>query len=208
MNVFQIKNSCFSSNTYILYSKDTDLVWLIDCGDYDKIKDFCTTYSKKLAGVFITHSHFDHIYGINDVLIDYPHIPIYLSANKGIEIISDEKKNGSRYAEMPFTIKNCHFVELVNQDRVYLSNDSYIEVLECPGHSLDSLSYIVNPYIFTGDAFIPNLRTVTKLKGGNREDAKNTVLYIFQHFSENILVAPGHNDICKLSDACIEKMFN
>ena len=207
LNICQIKNRCFSSNTYILHADDTESVWLIDCGDYDQIRSFCSLNGKRISGIFITHGHFDHVYGINEVVKDYPDIPVYLAAKGGIEILSDERKNGSRYAEMPFRVTSCNFIELQDAQEVELLKGVFMKAFSTQGHSLDSLSYYLFPYLFTGDAFIPNIRTVSKLKSGNRLEAKNTVLQIYHEFSKDVIICPGHNDICRLGDVDVEKMI-
>lgn len=88
----RIENSVFGSNTYILEKKNYS--WLIDCGDTIKIFEYLKEKRTKLDGIFITHSHFDHIYGINAILEKFHDVKVYLSNNGGIEIISNEKKMG------------------------------------------------------------------------------------------------------------------
>ena len=64
MNISQHINSIFNSNTYLIEDKAYDYCWLIDIGDTDYLID----KSLNIKGIFITHSHFDHIYGINEIL--------------------------------------------------------------------------------------------------------------------------------------------
>lgn len=70
MKVTKVVNSIFSSNTYILEDNSSFDVWLVDCGDIDNIISFLP--SKKVKGVLLTHTHFDHIYGLNDLFAIYP----------------------------------------------------------------------------------------------------------------------------------------
>ena len=48
----------------------------------------------------------------------------------------------------------------------------HLKVLETAGHNNGCLSFIIEKGIFTGDALIPGNPTVTKLKSGNKKDAK------------------------------------
>ena len=67
MLVQQIVHKAFTSNTYIISNKADDDVWLVDIGNYEGAMEFISD-AKTVKGVFITHYHYDHIYGINDLI--------------------------------------------------------------------------------------------------------------------------------------------
>lgn len=68
MNVKTIKTGYLEENCYIIIKGNNALV--IDPGDdYEKIKKELTNY--KLAGVLVTHNHFDHIGALSELLNDY-----------------------------------------------------------------------------------------------------------------------------------------
>lgn len=203
----QIINDLFHSNTYILYSDESDWAWLIDCGDFNKVNKWLNHSKKILKGIFVTHSHFDHVYGINNALEVYPNIPIYVSENDGMKIIADEKLNGSRYAEIPFNVIDANFIEIKDGSSIRLASNYVVDILKTVGHSEDSVSYISRPFVFTGDAFIPNIRTVSKLKGGDKEKAQETVRNIYKKCESDMIICPGHNEMCNIKDVYIEKMF-
>lgn len=190
----KIENSWFNSNTYILSEKNETNVWLVDCGDFYKIEDWLQKYNKVLKGIFVTHSHFDHIYGINDALLLYPDINVFVSKNEGINIITDSKRNGSKYTEKPFEIHSNNFKELEDIDVIHLFSNNYsLIVYETMGHSVDSLSFAIDKYLFTGDAYIPGIKVVTKLKGGNKEQADNSIKRIISFMNKDTILCPGHN---------------
>jgi len=62
LNVHTIVNSVFKSKTYILTEVGNNEAWLIDCGDNQPIIDYINAKELILRGIFITHTHFDHIY--------------------------------------------------------------------------------------------------------------------------------------------------
>ena len=67
MGIVQIVNSIFSSNTYILSHTDSCRVWLIDIGDIEPVIARLLP-GQQIQGVFLTHTHFDHFYGINRLI--------------------------------------------------------------------------------------------------------------------------------------------
>jgi len=64
-----------------------------------------------------------------------------------------------------------------------------IEVFETPGHNPSCLTFRIGDALFTGDAFIPGIPTVTRLPGGNRRQAKESVSRIL---SLGGRIYPGH----------------
>ena len=71
LQVTQIVNSVFTSNTYLVFDDEYDYCWLVDIGDYDKVADVLPI-GMEVRGVFLTHSHFDHIYGANALYRAFP----------------------------------------------------------------------------------------------------------------------------------------
>ena len=96
INISYIVNSIFSSNTYIL--SDNENCWLIDCGDIGQVVE--KGYNVK--GIFLTHSHFDHIYGIPQLMERFPQCLIYTS-EWGYKGLASDKLNFSRYHGTPIT---------------------------------------------------------------------------------------------------------
>lgn len=204
LRVHRIANRRFSANTYVIYSDVSAAAWLVDCGDWDEVESFCAKLSKTVVGVFLTHGHFDHIYGLREMLAVHADVPVYLSAG-GVEIVGNAKLNLSRYVGEPFVVDSCRFVELAGGERIPLLGGQHIEVYATPGHSPDSLSFLLLPYLFTGDALIPNIHTVTTLRGGNKSQAEISLGKILNISDDNIVICPGHNAMCQKNEVDIAR---
>ena len=188
----QIVNEIFTSNTYVISQENSKDYWLVDIGDYSKVIDLLPT-DAVIRGVFLTHTHFDHIYGINLLLKEYPNCVIYTS-RYGYEALQSAKKNFSLYHQNPIEYKGDNIVILKEADTISLYKDVNIKVYESYGHCPSCLTYIVKQYLFTGDAYIPNIPVVSKLPKGNKELAeksKNKILYL----SKGKIICAGHGPI-------------
>ena len=63
-----------------------------------------------------------------------------------------------------------------------------------PGHELGCLTFYTGDYIFTGDAYIPGVKVVTKLPGGDRALAAESVEKILR-LAEGKTICPGHGEM-------------
>ena len=190
LKIDYIVNSFFYSTTWILSKIESNQVWLIDCGDSKPIIDYINKNNLKLQGIFLTHTHFDHIYGLNDLLMEYPNLIIYTS-EYGKECLFSDKMNLSIYHENSFIYNGSDVRILHDGDSIPIFNDLYLYVLETPGHCPSCLTYFTHDHIFTGDSYIPGLKVVTKLPKGNKEIAIQSVNRILNLITSR-KVNPGH----------------
>lgn len=197
IEVKQIINPLFSSNTFIISEAKSSWVWLIDIGNFEKVM---ASLPKEafVKGVFITHAHFDHIQGINALTEVFPDCVVYVSAfaEKGLY---SEKMNMSFYHEYPIVFKGTKTQILREADRIELFDGLFLEAMETPGHNEGCLTYRVGNYLFTGDSYIPNVKVVTKLKGGDKEANKNSLIKIKENIFPETIVCPGHGEMSQPS---------
>lgn len=188
LQVDYIVNSVFTSITWILSVPGSDGVWLVDCGDCDKIVDRLA--GRKVVGVLLTHAHFDHIYGLPELLDLYPQCKVY-SNEIGRVTIADVRKNMSFYHASPVSIEGKYISLCDNGSEIPLFDSVYAKVFSTPGHHPSCLSFMVDEYFFTGDAFIPGIKVVTNLPGGNKLQAQESVTFI-QSVGKGKKICPGH----------------
>lgn len=184
----KVQNSLFDSCTYVL-NIGTSVYWLVDCGDVVPLMPIIE--GKQLGGVLLTHAHFDHIYGLNELLSRCPETFVYTNKS-GAEALMDDKKNLSRYHETPFVFEYPESLRIVDDgDEIILYNGITTKVLATPGHHPSCLTYIIGNAIFTGDSYIPGIEVVTKLPKGDIKQAQESLYKIIQLANERTIY-PGH----------------
>ena len=193
MQVKRLVNSFYTSNTYLI--SDAEGVWLVDCGDYaSQVKPLLD--GRKVLGVLLTHTHSDHIYGLVDLLEDFPDARIF-SNDFGILALGDSRLNLSHYhSEVPdLSIKSVrNFISVDEGDEIQLSEDLPASVLATPGHDKSCLSYVIGDYLFTGDSYIPGERLVAIFPNSDKAQAKASYNRLLE-LSKKFVVCPGHGEI-------------
>lgn len=194
ISISRFENLDFNSNTYLIKHKLFDnFTYLIDIGNSNDVLENLSP-NQKVKGIFLTHAHYDHIRGINQIIEHFPKCRIYCSDYAHKALLS-EKLNLSFYQLEPIVLK-CGYVNLLHDKMsVKLFENYYIKVLETQGHTKGSLSYYIDEGIFTGDAFIPGHQVVTKLKSGDKNEAKKSVLKIYNSLKSEQKIYPGHGPI-------------
>ena len=188
-----IKNSLFNSATYILSNNTTKGALLIDCGDIEPIVSYVKNKHLDLKGVLITHSHFDHIYGLNELVHKYPHCTLYTSQH-GAEGLKNSKLNMSRYHDdvSEFIYYGEH-IELLAEGQVIKLGGETVRVIETPGHDWSCLTYQISNYLFTGDSYIPNTKPQYNFPKGNKrlyQLSEERILNLAK--SKELTIMPGH----------------
>ncbi len=186
MTIHQIVNSIFNSCSYVLTQDKRS--WLVDCGDVDQILPLI---DGKLQGVLLTHAHFDHIYGLNNLESLFPGVPVY-TVMAGLNGLMSDKLNFSRYYGEPFIFDSPDNVKLVNDgDSISLFDGVEIKAVATPGHSPGCVTWLTSNAIFTGDSYIPGVKTVANLPHSDKDLAlKNEAL--IRQMVENRSIYPGH----------------
>lgn len=187
MIIRQIVNTVFRSCSYLISHEGCS--WLIDCGDLDQILPMI---EGELKGVLLTHAHFDHIYGLNPLMILYPDLPVYTNKD-GMDTLLNDKQNFSRYYGEPIIFNEPGNVKLVQDgDRVDLFDGICAQAVFTPGHSPCCVSWIVDDALFTGDSYIPGVKTVTNIPHSNKELASDSESVI-QELAEHRTIYSGHS---------------
>jgi glyoxylase-like metal-dependent hydrolase (beta-lactamase superfamily II) len=207
LEVVRFVNSRFTSNTYIIAHPEYENVWVVDPGDTDAIFEWMKAHSKTVvSGILLTHVHFDHIYGMNEIISRYPQCVVFIANDYGREALSNPKTNGSKYTEEGSIIISSNAKISYYTDTMFLWLDVEAQTFNTPGHSDDSQCFIVDGMLFTGDTLIKDVRTVTKLKGGSVDKLNETVMILAELKGRGLKVMPGHEEEFLLDDYDLEKM--
>ena len=192
ITVSHIVNSVFSSRTYMLANENKE-VWLVDCGDVSRVlKILSSTLGSffLIKGVLLTHAHFDHFYGLPYLAELYPKIKVYTDTF-GRKALGDVRLNLSKYHDSSMNYESANINICYEGSVVDLFEGVVAKVYSTPGHNPSCLTYEIENYLLTGDAYIPGKPVVTTLPNSNKELADQS-LNRLKAIAKNKIVCPGH----------------
>jgi glyoxylase-like metal-dependent hydrolase (beta-lactamase superfamily II) len=191
IQIKEIVNSIFTSKTYILFCEGGDKAWLVDIGDIEPVVSFLEEKGLTVEGVFLTHAHFDHIYGLPELVEHYPQCKVYVTEYTK-EALASDKLNMSRYHETPITYEGENVVVVQEGESMCLFvGEPEMQFFETPGHNPGCLTMVLDDKIFTGDAYIPGVGANTQLPHSNKEQAQQSKERIL-NLAEGKVILSGH----------------
>ncbi|MGM9774624.1 MAG: MBL fold metallo-hydrolase [Candidatus Egerieousia sp.] len=196
LSVKRIVNSVYSSNTFVLTcstEKGTE-AWIIDIGDVDAILKILPA-NTLLKGVLFTHTHYDHIYGINKLLALFPCIQL-VTNDFGEKALCSPKLNFSRYHQEA-TDLICDKPEriiVLKEPSIRLFDSVDAKVFPTPGHDASCLTYVIDKYVFSGDSYIPGVKTRSTYPYSDRKSVQSSENLI-KTLSFGKILCPGHGII-------------
>ena len=174
-----VSENGFSQNSYLCFNNDS--MFLIDCGctkeAYISALNDLSLQGRRLDGILLTHTHFDHITGLFDVWDVYK-CDVYIA--KGcLDFIYDKFKNVSAhfggFVSQPIYVECIKSVE-DNQ----LINVGGVDIVAylTKGHSMCSLCYKIGDVLFTGDTILEGTVGRCDLYGGSQIELEKSLLKI------------------------------
>lgn len=191
IEIHDITNTIFTSKTYILSKPGCDKAWIVDIGDVEPVFSYLQEKGLTVEGLFLTHAHFDHIYGLEALVDQYFDVKVYCT-KYAKEALASDKLNMSRYHGDRINYNKDNVVVVYEGESMKLFEDEpQMEFYETPGHNPGCLTMIMGNYIFTGDAYIPGVGANTKLPKANKEQAKESLERILK-LSKDKTILSGH----------------
>ena len=177
-SVVPFVNNLFKSKSYLFENL------LLDPGD--RWEGFLN-----VSTILLTHAHFDHIYGVNRVLELNPTAKVFTN-EFGKRMLLDARQNLSLYHGSPFTLNYPEkIVTVFNGEEIEGAGGLKAKAIFTPGHNPSCITWLIGNALFTGDSFIPGIKTVTNLPKGNKTEAEKSEKLI-KEISQGKVIYPGH----------------
>jgi hydroxyacylglutathione hydrolase len=170
------------SNTYLIGPDNGGDAVLVDPGVFDApLLEAVEKNRLYVRSILITHAHNAHINGIRSLLKVYD-AAIYANQPSVLDVPAHRVREGDVLRLGGFTVR----------------------VIETPGHSIDSLCFIVGHVVFTGDTLSAGGIGWTRdgyARGLLLESVRRKLLSL----GDEVLLFPGHGPPTKVG---VEKLYN
>ncbi|MDH5229396.1 MAG: MBL fold metallo-hydrolase [Gammaproteobacteria bacterium] len=129
----------------------------------------------QITDVLLTHSHFDHINGIDEVLKDY---------DAQVHLLKAEAKFWGHYQDASTAHHGGDIIKL---------GETEIEILHTPGHTPGSACYHVGEQLITGDTLFVFGCGRCDLDGGDPNVMYDTLRKLEKDMPSQTVICPGHH---------------
>lgn len=176
------------NDNYIWIVHDDQNALIVDPGSAEPVEKYLAKHNLKLNTVIITHHHWDHINGVQDLVNNWD-CEVYGPKDERISCLSKVVQEGDTISDLA-----------INMD---------LHVIETPGHTLSHICYHNDQLLFCGDTlfslgcgrmfegtaeqFVSSLNKIKKLK-------KETIIYCTHEYTQSnidfaLSIEPNNTDI-------------
>jgi glyoxylase-like metal-dependent hydrolase (beta-lactamase superfamily II) len=165
------------SNTYLVGDRSGGEAALIDAGGpVAPLLAAIKQHQLTLSYVLLTHHHFDHVAELDDVLAEYPDVPVLAHP------VEEELISGCTGAIGPGSVVNV--------------GELALEAIHTPGHTEGMLSfYIGDDGVFTGDTLFKGSVGGVRAPGSTSyTDLRNSIMDRLMKLPGETKIYPGHSE--------------
>lgn len=193
------------TNCYVLADESTKEAVIIDPGSSgDKILESIKSNGWNAVAILLTHGHFDHIGGIENIK-NQLNIPVY--AHQDEKTILENPEGNLSHSFSRFNLKTVadHYF---NDDFIFqFGADITLKMIHTPGHTPGGVCYYYEKesLLISGDTLFYLSIGRTDFPYGSLRDLMNSINNRLFTLPENTKVFPGHGDSTTIG---FEKMNN
>lgn len=172
------------TNCYVL-----DERFLVDPGGESSALMDCLDGLETLEAILLTHTHWDHIAGIDDVRELFPECRI-LCHSEEFEMLQDPEQN---FSSMMGSARSYRADAELESCALRVEGDD-LKVLETPGHSPGGVSFYWREkgLVLSGDALFQRGVGRTDLPGSDQEVLRSSLRNVLMELPDDTRVFPGH----------------
>ena len=178
VNVKILPLGAYQTNCYLVWGEGSDSVIVIDPGyNPETVLSEVARLGKSVAGIFLTHGHFDHVGGVKEIAAESD-CPVYLHA---LELSQPPT----------MTAGPLYYTHTYGEgDTLHLAGLSF-RVLHTPGHTPGSVCLLCEDTLFAGDTLFMGSCGRTDFPGGDTAQMHKSLTRLAS-LPEDYRVLSGH----------------
>ena len=177
---------------------------LIDCSAYiTKLVKFVKENEYKVKYILLTHGHFDHILGVNEMKKEL-NTKAYIHKND-LALAQNMIQFMDNFGIPTDGIDNPKIDGTLDELNELSIGEIPVKIFETPGHTKGSVSYLIEKAFFCGDTIFRKSFGRTDLPGGSFEEIEHSIKDVIFSLDGSISLYTGHGEFTTIG---YEKQFN
>lgn len=190
MKIEKFVTGIISTNCYLVINEETKQTVVIDpaaCPSY--LMGHMKSEGLQVEAILLTHGHFDHIMGIDDLRREFP-VPVYVHEGDR-ETLLDPALNFSSSYTNGYTFDGADYIR--DGQRLELAGFSF-QVIHTPGHTPGGVCYYLESegVLFSGDTLFQNSVGRTDFPNSSMSDLIRSLREKVMKLPDDVKVYPGH----------------
>ncbi|MBS0585964.1 MAG: MBL fold metallo-hydrolase [Verrucomicrobia bacterium] len=186
-----VTTGLFETNAYLVGCEKTHIAGIIDPapGSYELLEPFLKKHGLKLQGIYLTHSHIDHIADAH--LFQQDGIPIYVHPLDKANLIDP----GSDGIPNILDVVGATPTGFLQEGESFSIGEITFEILFTPGHSPGSVSFYSakEDILFTGDLLFCSAHGRTDFPSSSAQALYRSLREVMK-LPDSCRVFAGHGD--------------
>lgn len=204
MKIHLFVTGMLGTNSYVVINEETREAVIIDPAALSKnMKTFIEEEKLTVKAVLLTHAHFDHIMGLDDIVKCYGEMSVYVE-EADLELLHNPVFNESTTYTTGYSYDGGDVIH----DGDVLNLIGYeFQVIHTPGHTAGGVCYYLQSegVLFSGDTLFRTSVGRTDFRTSNTQDLLDSVREKLYLLPDETAVYPGHMGATKIG---FEKKHN
>ena len=189
VNITSVVTGVLQVNTFII-TDEKDAVVVDPGGSVEKIFPFVEGKNNVL--ILVTHAHYDHIGGLNELMEMLPQAKYYAHKECSLRAADPSLNLSKDLLGVSYSAVKADR-ELIDKEEFVL-NEMKFQALHVPGHSPGHLCYYMpeQKVVFCGDTVFAHSIGRSDLPGGDGWDLVQNCREMLSYLPEDVIMYPGH----------------
>lgn len=197
MKVELFATGILGTNTYVVMNEETKEAVVIDPARLSKkLREYIDGEQLQIKAILLTHAHFDHIMGIDEVIEAYGQMPVYVEEND-LELLHHAELNESTTYTKGYSYDGGDVIH--GGDTLSLIGEQF-QVIHTPGHTAGGVCYYVENagMVFSGDTLFRASIGRSDFKTSSTAALISSVKDKLFLLPDETIVFPGHMSATKI----------